>query len=127
MYIGAVAQKTGLSLKAIRLYEAKGLITSPQRIGRYRHYNQQHLQQLLLLRDARAFGLSIQQLQQLTMQQPIQASHVRDLLQQRQQQLEQQLVTTHQQLRQISICLQALDSCPQLYSTTTPTAASSLA
>ncbi len=127
MYIGAVAQQTGLSLKAIRLYEAKGLITPPQRIGCYRDYSPQQLQQLLLLRDARAFGLSIRQLQQLTTQQPIQASHLRDLLHQRQQQLQQQLVTIHHQLHQLTTCLQALDSCPQLQSTTTPTAASSVA
>ncbi|MEC7119472.1 MAG: MerR family transcriptional regulator [Pseudomonadota bacterium] len=122
MYIGAVAQQTGLSLKAIRLYEAKGLISVPQRVGRYRHYSAQQLQQLILLRDARAFGLSIRQLQQLTAQQIIQASHIRVLLQQRQQQLQQQVVETQRQLDQLADCLHALDTCPQLQSTGIPIA-----
>lgn len=118
MYIGAVAQHTGLSLKAIRLYEAKGLIAAPQRVGRYRHYCPQQLEQLILLRDARAFGLSIRQLQHLTQQQPIQAEHLRVLLLQRQQQLQQQLLDAQQQQQQLAACLQQLDHCPLLQSTT---------
>lgn len=38
MFIGEVSRKTGLSIKAIRLYEELGLIQTPQRQGRYRIY-----------------------------------------------------------------------------------------
>jgi len=52
--ISDVAKKTGLTSKAIRFYEEKGLVTPPLRSENgYRSYTQKHLDELTLLRQAR--------------------------------------------------------------------------
>lgn len=40
LYIGKVAEMTGASRKAIRLYESLGLISAPRRKGQYRIYSE---------------------------------------------------------------------------------------
>lgn len=51
MNISDVAKKTGLTSKAIRFYEEKGLVTAPLRSDNgYRTYSQKHLDELTLLR-----------------------------------------------------------------------------
>ena len=52
MNISDVAKKTGLTSKAIRFYEEKGLVTPPLRSENgYRSYTQLHLDELTLLRE----------------------------------------------------------------------------
>lgn len=62
MYIGEAAQKTGLSIKAIRFYEAKGLIRAPDRIGRYRVYKDSDIELLILIKEAKELGVTLSQL-----------------------------------------------------------------
>jgi DNA-binding transcriptional MerR regulator len=62
MYIGEASKKTGLSIKAIRFYEEKGLIRSPERIGRYRDYQETDIEILILIREAKALGVTLSQL-----------------------------------------------------------------
>lgn len=59
MNISDVAKKTGLTSKAIRFYEEKGLVTPPLRSENgYRSYTQRHLDELTLLRQAGRWGLT---------------------------------------------------------------------
>ncbi|NIG88154.1 Cu(I)-responsive transcriptional regulator [Serratia symbiotica] len=52
MNISDIAKKTGLTSKAIRFYEEKGLITAPMRTDNgYRCYSAQHIDELTLLRQ----------------------------------------------------------------------------
>lgn len=60
MNISDIAKQTGLTHKTIRYYEDKGLITPPQRADNgYRHYSQNHLEELTLLRHARQAGFNL--------------------------------------------------------------------
>ncbi|WP_318389272.1 Cu(I)-responsive transcriptional regulator [Enterobacter sp.] len=60
MNISDVSRLTGLTSKAIRFYEEKGLVTKPLRgENGYRHYTQQHLDELTLLRQARQVGFNL--------------------------------------------------------------------
>lgn len=59
MFIGRLAELTGCTPKAIRLYEAMGLINEPQRSGRYRVYNAHHLQMVHLIRRAQTAGFKL--------------------------------------------------------------------
>ncbi|MGJ7471900.1 Cu(I)-responsive transcriptional regulator [Kosakonia cowanii] len=62
MNISDVAKKTGLTSKAIRFYEQRGLVTPPLRgENGYRSYNQQHLNELTLLRQARQVGFNLEE------------------------------------------------------------------
>ncbi|WP_330983180.1 MULTISPECIES: Cu(I)-responsive transcriptional regulator [Enterobacterales] len=62
MNISDVAKKTGLTSKAIRFYEEKGLVTPPLRSDNgYRTYSQKHLDELTLLRQARQVGFNLEE------------------------------------------------------------------
>ncbi|MBV1882757.1 MAG: MerR family transcriptional regulator [Pseudomonadales bacterium] len=62
MYIGETSKKTGLSIKAIRFYEEKGLIRRPERIGRYRVYQETDIELLILIKEAKELGVTLSQL-----------------------------------------------------------------
>ena len=62
MYIGEAAKQSGLTIKAIRFYEQKGLIRPPERIGRYRVYGATEIELLILIREAKALGSTLSQL-----------------------------------------------------------------
>jgi MerR family copper efflux transcriptional regulator len=62
MNISDVAKKTGLTSKAIRFYEERGLVTPPLRSENgYRSYTQKHLDELTLLRQARQVGFNLEE------------------------------------------------------------------
>lgn len=62
MFIGRLAQLTGCTPKAIRLYEQMGLINPPQRSGRYRVYDAHHVQMVHLIRKAQVAGFKLAQM-----------------------------------------------------------------
>lgn len=62
MYIGETSKQTGLSIKAIRFYEEIGLITQPERRGRYRVYNERDLELLILIKEAKELGVTLSEL-----------------------------------------------------------------
>ncbi|MDE1232678.1 Cu(I)-responsive transcriptional regulator [Vibrio aestuarianus] len=66
MNISQVAQLTGLTAKSIRLYEEKGLITPPLRSENgYRHYQQGHVDDLLLIARSKRVGFSLEECKSL--------------------------------------------------------------
>ncbi len=65
MYIGKVAELTGASRKAIRLYESLGLIPSPERAGSYRTYTAHHLTLIGMIKRAQAVGFKLAELSPL--------------------------------------------------------------
>ena len=65
MYIGKLAQLSGATPKAIRLYEAIGLIPAPVRQGKYRIYSDKDVALLHMIRRAQAVGFSLAELKDL--------------------------------------------------------------
>ncbi|MBC8951712.1 Cu(I)-responsive transcriptional regulator [Xenorhabdus sp. PB62.4] len=66
MNISEIAQKTGLTSKAIRFYEEKELITAPERGDNgYRFYQQKHIDELVLLRQSKAVGFTLEECREL--------------------------------------------------------------
>lgn len=63
MYIGKAAQLSGTTIKAIRHYEAIGLLPAPQREGRYRVYSAQSVELLALIKCAQQLGFKLKELQ----------------------------------------------------------------
>ncbi|WMJ69042.1 MerR family transcriptional regulator [Stenotrophomonas sp. 24(2023)] len=59
MRISEVAQRTGASAKAIRLYEARGLLPPVARHNRYRSYSEQDVAMVQLIRQALALGIGL--------------------------------------------------------------------
>ena len=61
--IGKVAKATGLTPKAIRYYEGKGLLpTRPRSESGYRQYEEADIQRLLFIRRAKELGISLRQI-----------------------------------------------------------------
>jgi len=60
--IGELARLTGTTPKAIRLYEARGLLGTVVRQGSYRQYGEEDLARVQLIRKAQALGFRLAQL-----------------------------------------------------------------
>lgn len=64
--VGRVAKQTGLSPKAVRLYEANGLIDPPDRTpAGYRTYTDNALPELHFIRQAQTLGLSLKEIKRI--------------------------------------------------------------
>jgi len=64
--VGRIAARTGLSPKAVRLYEAGGLIDPPDRTAAgYRTYTDDAVPVLGFIRQAQALGLSLKEIKDI--------------------------------------------------------------
>lgn len=64
LYIGKVAELTGASRRAIRLYESQGLIPPPARHGNYRVYSDTEVQAIILIKRAQEAGFTLTELRE---------------------------------------------------------------
>ena len=62
MLIGALAEATGCSPKAIRLYEELGLLGIVKRQGKYRVYTERDLERVKLIRQSQQLGFRLAEL-----------------------------------------------------------------
>ncbi len=62
MYIGKVSKLTGATPKAIRHYEAIGLLAPPRRIGKYRYYSDAEVKVIRLIKCAQTYGFNLSEL-----------------------------------------------------------------
>jgi Cu(I)-responsive transcriptional regulator len=66
MKIGEVAKQVGITVEAIRFYEKKGLIASPQRNeSGYRDYSEDVVQHLFFITGAKELGFSLKEIKDL--------------------------------------------------------------
>lgn len=115
MYIGEIARQTGLSIKAIRFYEKKGLIPAPKRLGRYRVYTEADIEILLLIKDAKSFGVTLAQLQSFI---TIQNGHpdwkkVAQFLMQQKDRIFSEIQALNETIGKIDNCLKQIQDCPK--------------
>lgn len=113
MYIGEVARKTGLSIKAIRFYEEKGLIMPPRQ-GRYRVYDESHIEVLKLIKEAKLLGTSLSQLKNVIVYKNDQPDwlKMRSFLLELKQQLAVQMEALNVKAKRVDQCLAEIESCP---------------
>jgi len=62
MRIGEIAHRTGTTPKAIRLYEARGLLGAVARAGSYRQYGEADVARVQLIRQALVLGFRLAEL-----------------------------------------------------------------
>lgn len=65
MRIGELARRTGTTPKAVRLYEARGLLGTVTRSGTYRQYGEGDVARVQLIRHAQALGFRLGDLEGL--------------------------------------------------------------
>ncbi|MBL4806115.1 MAG: MerR family transcriptional regulator [Rhodobacteraceae bacterium] len=63
LYIGKVAELTGASRKAIRLYQDRGLIPAPERKNTYRIYSDLHVFMVHAIKQVQGVGFSLAETQ----------------------------------------------------------------
>ena len=64
--IGELAKRAGCTVKAVRFYEAKGLLPSPPRSpSGYRLYSEGHLRRLQVIQRSKVLGLSLAKIRTL--------------------------------------------------------------
>jgi len=123
--IGAMAQLSGASPKALRLYEELGLLPKPRRLGSYRWYEQEHVDAVILIRQAQSLGFKLRELQSLAMRGPLVEAVSLNLalqaVQVKRQELAQQIADLQEQaqrLKQFETVLvgahELACACPQL-------------
>jgi len=115
MYIGEVAKQTGLSVKAIRLYEEMGLIDSPPRQGRYRVYRPSDLELLKLIVEAKKLGVKLNELKSVILFRDGEPDwqKIGEFLLQVKARLLQEQEALNQKLASVDLCLGSLNQCPQ--------------
>ncbi|MEQ2353970.1 MerR family transcriptional regulator [Pseudoalteromonas piscicida] len=116
MYIGKLSKQTGLSVKTIRFYEEKGLIPTPERVGKYRVYSQVDVDLLLLIKEAKSLGVSIKQLQQVIEIKGRQVNwvEINTFLVELKASCIEQVAQLQQKIHRIEHCIASLDECPQI-------------
>ncbi|MFC0674606.1 MerR family transcriptional regulator [Brachybacterium hainanense] len=66
LHIGAVAERTGMSLRTLRHYDDVGLVSPSARSeGGFRLYTEPDVQRILLIRRMKPLGYSLQQMREL--------------------------------------------------------------
>lgn len=66
LHIGDVAERVGLSLRTVRYYEEQGLFEPAGRTdGGFRLYTQREVDRLLLIKQMKPLGFTVQQMREL--------------------------------------------------------------
>ncbi|KKC98881.1 MerR family transcriptional regulator [Photobacterium halotolerans] len=115
MFIGAVSKRTGLSVKAIRLYEDMGLIRIPLRQGNYRVYSETDVEVLQLIKQAKQFGVTLNRLKGVIRYRngDVDWERIHDFLLDVRQQLMAEQTLLEQKMQSVELCLRSMDTCPQ--------------
>ncbi|MCO1335526.1 MerR family transcriptional regulator [Microbulbifer sp. OS29] len=113
MFIGEVSKKTGLSVRAIRLYEEKGLIKPPKRQGRYRVYTQVDIEVLNLISEAKDLGVTLATLKNVIIYESgeVDWERIRRFLFEVRDQLKRDMQTIQIRIRRVERCIGAIDDC----------------
>lgn len=109
MYIGKLAELTGVTQKAIRHYEKLGLLPIPQRKGNYRIYNQMDVHLIDMIVRAQSVGFSLSEISELAKIKAKQKRFPLDLAQQLFQEKQQQIWQQKEKLNRIEQNLLALE------------------
>ena len=93
--IGDLASRIGVQPETIRYYERRGLLSPPHRgSGGYRVYTPEHLERVEFIKKCQTLGFSLQEireLMELKFRGNSPCQHVRDLLLEKLQQIEEQI------------------------------------
>jgi Cu(I)-responsive transcriptional regulator len=94
-FIGRVARETGLTIYAIRFYEAERVLPkAPRTESGYRVYTEEDVKDLKFIKRAQELGFSLKEIRELLLlrrERTKACSHVRDLLQEKLEDVKEKL------------------------------------
>lgn len=106
MRISDVARKTGLSISAIRYYERRSVIRSPNRNGRNRDYSEDDVRVLRFVRNARSLNIPVGAIASI-LQRPWQRGEMAEVIAEHRQEVQSQI----EALREVDTALAHLENC----------------
>src|SRR6266511_5412400 len=96
LMIGEVAKQTGASRKALRLYEAAGILPAPRRTAAgYRVYSEATLDLLVFIRQAQRLGFTLDEIKEIVAIKRagrVPCPHVRELVRRKTHELDRRLL-----------------------------------
>ena len=105
MYIGQLAKLSGVSPKAIRHYEALGILNNIERQGSYRVYQAHHITIIKMIRVAQDLGFKLKDIKPLidekyrSQQFPLEVAQ--QAMQQKKSELAEQISLAKQKIKEI--------------------------
>ncbi|MFC1235121.1 MerR family transcriptional regulator [Vibrio sp. F74] len=111
MFIGEVSKRTGLSIKAIRFYEEKGLIRSPLRQGRYRVYTDTDIEILSLISEAKKLGVTLARLKNVIVYHDgeIDWARINQFLIEVKNELQAEMLAISRKVKKVEKCIDAMN------------------
>ena len=112
MYIGEISKKTGLSIKAIRLYEELDLIPKPKRSGTYRVYEPSDVEILNLIKEAKTLGVTLSQIRSFLFYNNgvLDWGNVKVFMHEKKEELRDEIQKLHEKIHKIDDCLQQMEN-----------------
>lgn len=114
MHIGKISELTGATRKAIRHYEAIGLIPVPVRVGKYRVYTEKDVALIWMIKRAQAVGFTLAELSGLVAykaehnQFPLAIAH--ELIRQKRDALSREMARIEKQNEDLNALQEEIDS-----------------
>lgn len=114
MHIGKISELTGATRKAIRHYEAIGLIPAPERVGKYRVYTDRDVVLIWMIKRAQAVGFSLAEIGELVAykakhnQFPLDIAH--NLISQKRDELNREMARINKQHVDLNALQEELDA-----------------
>lgn len=124
LFIGGVARRTGVSRKALRLYEAQGILPPARRTAAgYRVYDAGTVALLDFVRGAQRLGFTLEEIREIvaisrTGRAP--CTHVRDLVRRKSRELDERLADLLEVRRSVRRLLRGWRSAPRTPTTVCP-------
>ena len=124
LLIGEVAKRSGASRKALRLYEAAGILPAARRTSSgYRIYDSDALDLLAFVRQAQRLGFTLDEIKEIVAIKRagrVPCPHVRDLVKRKSEELDQRLADLMEIRDGFRALLQSLRSSRQNQATVCP-------
>lgn len=90
--IGRLARAAGVGIETVRYYQQRGLLPVPPTNGGYRHYPAGHVARIRFVKRAQELGFTLDEVAQLlSLEDGAQREQIREIAQQRLQQIERKL------------------------------------
>ncbi len=113
MFINNASKLSGATQRAIRLYEAMGLL-NVSRSGKYRIYSQENIELIKLIKEAQTLGITLSELVALkTDKDDFDWKLVSELLVKRQEAIEESIKELELQKQRIKNCQLSIEKCVQ--------------
>ena len=111
VYINEASKLSGATQRAIRLYESLGLLNVP-RSGKYRIYNEQHIELIKVIKEAQTLDISLSDLRALKSEdEDLDWQLVSDFLSQQEKLVEEKINTLIQQKKRIASYRETISKC----------------